>query len=542
MLKTIIVDDEMLVRLGFKTYIQSNSSEFEVVGTFSNGIEALEFCEKIVPDIALIDIKMPDMDGIELTKALRQKFSDMLIIILSCHDDFKYVKAAFMLGADDYILKHEVDGEELINILNNAKLKRRKMNDCLINTNNGLVNRKKEIFGHLCEKANKLDYQGILQWKNINNLNMADYYAILSIAIDKKYKESGQIIPVTITNENISNVVSEIIRKYGGGETWQDEDKNNLICFINLPKKMYAEEFKEKIREIAIDIQKSINNYYNEFVSIGISNPQYTLANIYAAQSQAQKACDYRFYHGSECLVFYEDYKGNEDNYDNPEKARKSIIFDFDNLNNLKDCIERIQLYFQDARKNLDIKPLELKKEIDLYIHYILGNLKKYFDLQIEDIIDGGVLGITQRIMEIDRISILESWVISSLNRIEETIKERAGTSNIINEILDFIGENYNNEKLTLKFISKEFHISTNYLCQLFKKETGMNFVDYVTSLRIKKAKDLLAKTDYTTEYIAEKTGFNSANYFNRVFKKHTGMRVGEYRKKVKRYKIYNNS
>ena len=104
MCNIIIVDDEMLVRLGIKSYIENSSKEFHVVDTFSNGKDALEYCKVNKPDIVLTDITMPIMDGLQLVEELRNIYNDIKIVVLSCHDDYKFIKGAFKLGVADYVL------------------------------------------------------------------------------------------------------------------------------------------------------------------------------------------------------------------------------------------------------------------------------------------------------------------------------------------------------------------------------------------------------------------------------------------------------
>ena len=121
MYKVIIVDDEKLLRQGFIHMTNWSEYDIHIVGEASNGQEALELIEQTDPDIVITDIKMPVMDGIELTCIIKQKYPHIQIVILSSYDDFDYVRETLKLGALDYILKAQMEYTELLNILGKAK-------------------------------------------------------------------------------------------------------------------------------------------------------------------------------------------------------------------------------------------------------------------------------------------------------------------------------------------------------------------------------------------------------------------------------------
>ncbi|MEX1029197.1 MAG: response regulator, partial [Paenibacillaceae bacterium] len=114
----MIVDDEPIIRIGLRTLIDWDLHGLTLIGEASDGEEALEFMNKHRVDILVTDIRMPRMDGLELIRRAKLKQEDIGVLVLSCLDDFSYVKEAMKLGARDYILKPTMEPEELINILN----------------------------------------------------------------------------------------------------------------------------------------------------------------------------------------------------------------------------------------------------------------------------------------------------------------------------------------------------------------------------------------------------------------------------------------
>ncbi len=111
MLKILVVEDEQMIRKGIILTINWAELDCFVVGEASNGLEGIEAVNKLVPDIIICDIKMPQMDGIEMLKQLRQAGNNTPVIFLTAYDTFSYVQSALRLGAIDYILKPFHDGE-----------------------------------------------------------------------------------------------------------------------------------------------------------------------------------------------------------------------------------------------------------------------------------------------------------------------------------------------------------------------------------------------------------------------------------------------
>jgi two-component system response regulator YesN len=118
--RIIIADDEILARVGIKSLIPWREHGYELIGECENGKKAYDMAKELLPDIIVTDIKMPVMNGIELIRALKAENKDIKFIVLSSYDDFEYVKEAMKLGAEDYILKLQMEPEGLLKVLQNV--------------------------------------------------------------------------------------------------------------------------------------------------------------------------------------------------------------------------------------------------------------------------------------------------------------------------------------------------------------------------------------------------------------------------------------
>jgi len=117
-IKVLIVDDQTLMCDGLKTIIDLEDN-MEVVGIAKNGQEAIKICKDIIPDIILMDIRMPFMDGVETTKIIKSLYKDIKILILTTFDDDQYIIEAIANGATGYILK-DIEGDDLIGAINDT--------------------------------------------------------------------------------------------------------------------------------------------------------------------------------------------------------------------------------------------------------------------------------------------------------------------------------------------------------------------------------------------------------------------------------------
>ena len=108
--RVVLADDHVVVRQGLKRLL-NRVPEIEVVGEASNGLEALKSVEELRPDVLLLDIEMPVMDGIEVARRLQQQHVDVRILILSAYDDREYIRALLEIGVSGYLIKGEAPGK-----------------------------------------------------------------------------------------------------------------------------------------------------------------------------------------------------------------------------------------------------------------------------------------------------------------------------------------------------------------------------------------------------------------------------------------------
>lgn len=531
-IKVVIVDDEILIRVGIKSCIDWEEHGFEIAGQAGNGIKALEVIEATHPDIVLTDIKMPKMDGLELISEVRKRFPDIKIIVLSCYNEIDYVKKAIKLGAEDYILKLSLEPEILLEVLTKTKqlLQSEYINsDTLQNTNNGLRENlyiiKEDIYRKMIsgsiepeDFAKELSSLGIYINTGFNivlccSIDNYSYAAAIS-KMDDQYLFKFSFI--NILEESMSNFADYDIAEVENGE---------YIILIRCPNTSDALCSKDMISGYLKKINNSFKNYLNISISFGINPKPVEYAFIRENYYKARTAMKYKFYYGRESIIFCDDIIefGSEDllfNYAN-EKSLLEKLEDFDELG-----VKAIINSFFDRISECRIFDPETVRKVSLDIFHSLMKFVKKFDAQANFISANfnmhplDVLMTSETIFDI--IGYFGEFVDKLFEFIYNSQQFEAKRPEII-KLQKYIAENIS-ENITLDKATKISNISKCYLSSIFKKETGEVFVDYVNKTKMEAAKALIQEKGLKSCEAAEKVGINDDSYFSKLFKKHIGV------------------
>ncbi|WP_010250846.1 response regulator transcription factor [Acetivibrio cellulolyticus] len=200
MIKVLVVDDVAILRNSIKIMLQV-SSEIEVVGTASNGREAFEKCSELIPDIVLMDLRMPGVDGVEGTELIKEKYPQIKVMILTTFKEEEDIQAAIGSGADGYILK-DIEPDELIAAIKNAY--------------KGFYTVHKDVFDSITRKSKKSEpetqsVQSLFDNNGKPLLSVQDVEIIRHLVNGKSYKDISKIM--FISEGHIRNQISKILRK-----------------------------------------------------------------------------------------------------------------------------------------------------------------------------------------------------------------------------------------------------------------------------------------------------------------------------------------
>lgn len=526
MYKVLIVDDEVLLRVGLKTMLDWEQAGFTVVAEAANGEQGYEQYKKHAPDVVITDIKMPKKDGLWLVEEIRKEDPYIPIIVLTCHDEFSYARNALKVGADDYILKSEVEDEELLGIMNVVKKKLDKLN------------RDKEMSQTV--STNKNDIRRML----FNDLVKTAF------RIDDKLSNRFEVVGVPLTNSRFMFVSVSLPES-------QDEDTNRQInqAVINLFFNLLED------REIAY-LYHIVNIQYHFLLSSSLLNLSEMKRVFMSANQGAQQ-----YFDKSLRIVYtdtYEDFDAlNEQHKEFLSKSEamfyieeasfylenaKDIHFEELNSFELKKKYSQMLMIDSIMKENMEISKefvAELYKyfkvkyahpnSVKLFFTDLVNHLFNHYAQLLEDgtnkmDYESYHFKIINATSLRSACAILEQLLVGFIDQMQQYVQNNSKL--LSNQAVSYIKQHYD-KKISLKDVAENLSLSKHYLCSVFKKETGDNVSHYINMLRIEKAKMLLHKKDRKIKEIYEEVGYSNQQYFSKVFKKLTGMTVLEYKDKI---------
>lgn len=504
-MKVLIVDDEFIVRAGLISCIDWEQLGLELIGEAANGQEALNIILKETPDIILLDLLMPEMTGMELIQKLQTLKIHTNIIILSCHEDYNYVREAFKMGVKDYILKLSSTPEEICNVL-------------------------KDVISKIANESLTLpmSFLEVSAHDSAVNLFPLDYnYVSISFYGEFLSSHNGQ--------ELFMQLLLQWIEKPSAFETIRIPCKMNGTTPILLYSCSKADSHC-KVNDYIMNELSCMHHFLSAFITspiyIGMSSISPLEKPIGKAYHESEKSLDTLFYTPSSTIGSYLNLEKMYDSDSTKNTASHQFQEYYFNLQNLPFLSEELEKYFQWIEK-YQPDPRNLKLDcINLINH--LNNLLKEKTLSFADI-NEEYLYYYKDIASFHFFEDLKEYIREFINLYITLlqVKSTKPLRNDIRDALQYIEDHYN-EPISLNDVALHINISKNHLSFLFKKETGKTFSDYLIHYRINEAKKLLKhNSNYSLSEIAEMTGFHDTSYFSKVFKKITQISPNQYKKGI---------
>lgn len=496
MIRIAIVDDEVLVRQGIKSYIESAGDEMEVAGTFSNAKDVIDFLNQNSIHVLITDIKMAQMNGVDLIRHCVSRLYPMGIIVLSCHDSFEYARDAFVLGADAYLLKHEVTQQQLISEINRTYIRLRK------------------TAALPCEVPSVEASCEPLRWPD-------GPFAVARIGFRAKYERFTRV-KADADSKIVMDVVTEIVGSNRVGQVFRRGD--DILFRIALDGG--REVLKEKAEVAAKHICANMLNYFNERVYLAVSDIGAAPDVFQAAVEQAAAASDAAFYDTKRSLFFFTGHK----TMDAEQAVFHTRPIDLQSDEWREGFHADLAAYISRAREGA-LPPRKLVQNMQGFLYKLEDYLYSYYNATFRSL-PSAQAAIDRGMLEgMDNCDIVRDYMLFIADSAMRYVRGLKDSDAVLQRVVEYIDNHYASP-VTLTLLSETFHINPSYLCKLFRDRIDKTFVCYLNEVRIRHAKRLLAGSRLSVDEVAEKTGFNNANYLVRVFKKTTGMTIGEYRKK----------
>ena len=526
MIKVLIVDDEHLVRGLLKRCIDWNSIGMEIIGEATSGEDAIVLVNKYQPDLIFTDICMTNIDGIEFAHSVLKIYPSIKVVIISGYDDFKYAQRSIKAGIKDYLLK-PIDDEVLLETALKMKMEIEEERETNFEYtilqkqfNENIPFLKERLFNRLIHPI--IDINEIKrQMKYVNFKFKYDVFQVAVIEIILK-KQANYAEGDAIYYNEILNILKEYLKQHETINIFFDD--NYRITIINNS----VEGIFEKVFN---NIEVNFLNTFKCNYSIGIGNSKDTIENIDKSYKEALDALNYRIIMGNNSIIKYEDVIL-------PMELQKDITIKIDDKLKvyflsgsekiIQDIIDNI---FEKKDKAINMSINNIKEYAFGYISTILEIIKE-LDIDVKEL-HSRKYNIYEEIFELDTIPDIKSYVTVISSKVIEIINYYK--SNKLNKLIDdislYMKLNFGDSELSLSKVAHVFFINPSYLSRIFKKEMGVNFMEYLIKLRIDKAIMLINNKDLKAYEIGEKVGISDSSYFSTCFKKYTGLSISEYRK-----------
>ena len=511
-LGVLIVDDEKFVREGLRYLIDWEQAGYTIIGEAEDGNDALEKIRLLWPDLVLLDVRMPGMDGTEVMQKAREIGFSGQFIILSGFSDFDYARAAIQYGAADYIVK-PVDEMQLLKVVTRVAGKIRESRNS------------EKMMHQVMGKARNTVLSDLLEGRSLDpDVNYDDYglnYPVYQVAIYESFIPNTKIV-------DFAKLLTLSSDSKGAVESIELNQKN-VILIKGYPAQ---EHFEAWLRHSQSSFEKnslidSIYLVYGETVNrpeeISVSYRECTrLAERRFFCTQEQHVLSYADLPPNDAPSVIEE--GFSEKY---AQALTASVYTF-HRTETAELLNTLRDYFYS--RNVEVLQVQhfmvdLLLQIKSRVHQRFGNSDR----------DIGFDSNTTMIETIENAAHFNDIIQYFMEQFERVMSHfrTSSSDSVLDDILRYISENYA-KKLTLESIGPLFGYNSSYLGKIFTAKTGMSFNAYRDRIRIEKSREMLVQTSLKIYEIADRIGYRNVDVYNQKFKKQEGISPSDYRKKYR--------
>jgi two-component system, response regulator YesN len=534
MYKVMLVDDDYPVLQLLSETIEWESMGVSLQSTHDNGASAYEKAMEDMPDILITDIGMPKMNGIELTKKLKERNPALQVAILSCHSDFVFAHQALKLQVQDYLVKDTFDPDDLYELIKKFKntlddqyhkrIKQIQLQEMLDRNKESV---KQRFIRNVIEVADIHEKERLAECQSLGlHIDQTGYVGSLAMIHDlpvakEKFKHEDTLIFA------VNNVVSEAIERFCSGAVHFQLGPRELFVFFpsSLVLKSNAlSEARESMKKIQHALKKTAGITLSFIIGEGCTSLVEFKQEVITLMNSKHQT----FYLEPGSMVVtvkrQEESQTEEllSKYDVAAAEMRELIM-------LRDE-QRIPGFVN--KWTMFLKQYQFPPEMvkDWVLKLLLDLRGKLQALQFFRT-DHSVEHMHKEILEIQFLSELQTWLIRYfkttlllVNEVYEKTRRK--------EILDAFKyvSLHIEKKISLDEVSSHLYLNPSYFSRLFKKEVGETFVEYVTKMKINRAKELLEQTADSVGKICERLGYDNQSYFIKIFKNYVGVTPIEFR------------
>ena len=527
MYKIMLADDEGIVLDSLSFLLKGEFGDDIVLETAKTGRAVIELAEHFRPDIAVMDIHMPGINGIEAMREIRNGNESIIFIVASAYDKFDYAKEALALGAIEYLNK-PVDKNKLLSVIKRAMSQidetRRKRSQDL------MIREKMETVVPILESGflynlllNEPFREDIDSYKKLLGIEGDNGYMLLLVFGDRQEGYHMNNAPGTSVRLQDHMVqIREVIKEFFPAAVGSAM-ANKVAAFV--PEDTGDPDYNKR-NELIDKARRCVEKIYS---NTGL------LCRIGIGSVVPIEEAGLSFKHATDSLTLTTDgvalsqelpvAVGYEENY---PSATEKKLFDSVEKGDLSRALMEAESFYDWMEENYGeyIMDIRLKAlEFVLWAEHLAYQRsgRTYYFRSRESYLPS--------LLAIEDHQHLKDWFLDKITDAcrNVVLRKQRQTDNVIDKAKIYLEENYAND-ISLDEVSQNVDISPYYFSKLFKDATGCTFIEYLTGLRIEKAKELITGSDLTMKEICQQVGYADPNYFSRIFKKNVGLSPTEYK------------
>ncbi|WP_020617865.1 response regulator [Paenibacillus daejeonensis] len=524
MFRILLVDDELLVRNDLRYLLDYSRHGFEICGEAHDGEMALSMIKSSPPDIAILDVNMPGMSGVELNRTIKEHYPSVQTIMLSSYDDYDYVRDCLKVGSIDYLLKHRLDGEMLLSLLQKAvRVQREAVAGAGVMADGPAVVEEPPAFR---EEAIRQGITAIIRGKGAeaDELQAGGGRHGLYPEAALYTAATLQIVPFLLlteantdvqTNRLVRQAVDLMQQSLGDiRERTATYVENGRIAVVFSCRDRSEHAAASEAARSMSKLSHSLEMYLNLKSIYAVGHACGSLAKLGESYAAAERALD-----ASSGLK--------------TGSGKRHAALTIEEQKQLLIAIERLDGV---AAQRLIGSVFEPLQGLPLHSHTVQGIVRELLQIGDKALKKGSPspagasemerLPLRSELSRLSTVAELMAWLQLYYDSLLALLKERlaAGVySRHVSQAIAFILDRYTTH-VTLELAAGFIGLNASYLSRIFKEETKSTFSEYVNRVRVDAAQKLLESGQYSMKQISDLVGFSTHNYFFKVFKEATGM------------------
>lgn len=536
MIKVFLVEDEIVIRNGIKRGIQWEEEGMEFVGEASDGEMAFPLIRKTKPDILITDIRMPFMNGLELSRTVLKELPETKILILSGYGEFDYAQEALRIGVQEYLLKPVSSTKllgavkDIIGVIEKEREEKELLKRYSLEMEESKQRKIQDFFDRLVTEQVPMA-EALAEGHLLGMELVAESYNIILFKLRLKEHEMEYSEQVVAAEREIRSYVASQSNVYV-----YERGAEGLGFLI---KGNGKEEMAHSIREFCSNLVALTNVYEGVEYYAAVGKSVDRLRELGDSYHEANKAFSSRFAEEWNRIVSGGGIYVNETmdidihSVYSVENTRK-MVQQFLHSGTLDEVGSFIEGYFGNVRGE-NLKSLMMRQYICMDIYFSVIAFGEEIGVCREALVQtcGEINGLSEHIGNLEKTMKYVQSILQGVILLRDSAAGRK-YSDILAKAQYYIKEHYMEDDMSLNRLASYVNMSPSYFSSIFSQESGQTFVEYLTEVRMEKAKELLMCSNQKISEIVYQVGYKNSHYFNYIFKKTQNCSPREYRSRGK--------